>query len=124
MTRADILSMMSEAGAGPKHVRPPDYKGVVEVFERFAELVAAAERAKMALPPIVIDNADMATVVKIAVATEREACAKACDAKAARWRKEAQRHLPRYRSDQADRYFARAAICEADAAAIRARGTP
>jgi hypothetical protein len=56
-----------------------------------------------------------------AVRAEREACAKVFDAKAAKWHKEAQRHLPRHRSDQAARDLERAAVCEVNAATIRAR---
>lgn len=51
-------------------------------------------------------------------AAEREACAKVCDAKAVKWEKEADKHLPHHSSDCAKRDMARAAICDADAAAI------
>ena len=49
-----------------------------------------------------------------------EDVAKVCEAKAAKWRKEASKHLPRHHSDCAARDLARAEICEADADAIRA----
>jgi len=52
MTRDDIIGWMQEVGAKKSDLTPQTYDGFVDLFQRFAALVAAAER---------------------------EACAKACD---------------------------------------------
>ena len=44
MTKDDILLAMKEVGAAQYDLMPKTYEGVVDVFERFAALVAAAER--------------------------------------------------------------------------------
>jgi hypothetical protein len=58
--------------------------------------------------------AHLETVVNLAVAAEREACAKVCDAKAKR--------NFNWGSEHADKYHAQADWAEGIAAAIRARG--
>lgn len=58
--------------------------------------------AKLTPPTFIIDNADIATVVAIAIRTEREACAKVCDQNS-------------HRNDDMGAIIGRA---------IRARGTP
>lgn len=76
----------------------------------------AAQHAKLA------QHCAMLEVKMAAVeAAERESCALVCEANANRWRKEAARHLPRFRSDHAERDLARAAVCLDDAKAIRLR---
>lgn len=53
MTRDDIIRMAREAGFHQRHVEPNEWWAYSDAFERFAALVAAAEReecAKVAQP--------------------------------------------------------------------------
>ena len=78
MTRDDIIRMAREAGGG--NCWWPMYK---DTLERFAALVAAAERERIDLNSIHSCHADcqnpICVRVRKAVAAEREACAKVCD---------------------------------------------
>lgn len=141
MKRLDIIKLAREAGiTGMLTDVVCEWKNI----ERFAELVAAHVITQRP-PAIVLNTSDIdqallrdmlakaspmpivpeAVVIDVAaaVADEREACAKVCDAKAKKWHKEAQRHLPRYRSDHAERDLSKAKICEDNAATIRSRNT-
>lgn len=44
MTRDEIIAMAKEAGSVSATFWPDDFTGLMSVFERFAALVAAAER--------------------------------------------------------------------------------
>lgn len=44
MNREQVIELMREVGAGHDHPMPNDYAGVVDVFVKFAEFVAAVER--------------------------------------------------------------------------------
>ena len=44
MTRDDIIGWMQEVGAKKSDLTPQTYDGFVDLFQRFADLVAAAER--------------------------------------------------------------------------------
>jgi hypothetical protein len=59
MNREQVIELMREVGAGHEHPMPNDYAGVVDVFVKFSDLVAAAER---------------------------EACTQACADQAKRWK--------------------------------------
>ena len=48
MTRDDIIGWMQEVGAKKSDLTPQTYDGFVDLFQRFAALVAAAEREKVA----------------------------------------------------------------------------
>jgi len=82
MTRDDIERMAIEAGGGT-----PEWDGIWELsgdaLERFATLVAAAERKRMDLNAIHSCHAEcqnpFCVRVREAVAHEREACAKVCE---------------------------------------------
>ena len=88
MTRDDIICIAKEAGLerivgvyadGSRMVEIPN----IELIERFAALVAAAERERMDLNSIHSCHADcqnpICVRVREAVAAEREACAKVCE---------------------------------------------
>ena len=84
MTRDDIVRMAREAGCMP--FRSPEYWDDVQVFatpdvlERFAHLVAAAEREAFdAKYPIQLTHDQYNVVINAALKDEREACAKACE---------------------------------------------
>ena len=108
MTRDDIIKMAKEAG-----FNPVSYTGAnLELFERFAALVAAAERNKLAAWMMSQGYAtghgdtveDLLKELEWQIAErEREACAKVCDVLAVH---------PEYASD----------ITKVAAQAIRARG--
>ena len=68
MNREDIIRMAREAGITESHA-----SGMFGFLERFAALVAAAERERIYFET----SSDF---VKSAVAAEREACAKVCEA--------------------------------------------
>ena len=106
MTTDDIICMAREAGAMFDHMTWVE-RDLVPVFERFANLVATAERER-----IIAANAPEIEKVNVyikalqdAVAAEREACAYLCDRVA-----EEDRHV----DEQAE-------LC---AFAIRERGAP
>ena len=109
MTREDIIRMAREAGfvcdeadfAYPKAGR----RGLQLELERFAALVAAAER-KNYEHTLALQQKSYEREIQIEVEAEREACAKVCDA--------------RYMGDN-NREDMEARRC---AAAIRARGNP
>ncbi len=82
MNRDDIIRMAREAGIGWLERA----EGISEFLERFAHLVAAAERER-----IITANAPEIEKVNVyikalehAVAAEREACAKVCEAEGKR----------------------------------------
>ena len=83
MTKGDIIRMAREAGGGPT---PPDF--LIPVFERFAALVASAEREKVARWHIgsgyTTGHGDTIEDLLVELEwqvreSEREACAKVCD---------------------------------------------
>jgi len=76
-----------------------------------------ARQARIAAADLIEQQAKRIAELEAAVLAERETCAAVCDANAAKWRKEAGRHL--YGSICANRDLIRAKICEADAKAIR-----
>ena len=55
MTRDDIIGWMQEVGAKKSDLTPQTYDGFVDLFQRFAALVAAAERE--AIGNIILDYA-------------------------------------------------------------------
>ena len=73
MNTEEIVRMAREAGVYSA------FMGEDEDLERFAALVAAAERAEMAKHCAEITRAAVAKAVDGAIALEREACAKVCD---------------------------------------------
>lgn len=80
MNRDDIISMAREAGL---HLLQDNEScsNLVDYLERFAALVAAAERERIKAanaPEIEKINAHI-KALEDAVAAEREACAKVCD---------------------------------------------
>lgn len=76
MTRDDIIRMAREAGK----VRLGVEYMPLEVFERFAHLVAAAEREAFdAKYPIQLTHDQYNAVINAALKDEREACAKVCE---------------------------------------------
>jgi hypothetical protein len=79
MERGEVLRLAREAGLMPATDYLVSDRDVL-ALERFAALVAAAERARMPPPPMVIRDPDVVSVVALAVATEREACLAAADA--------------------------------------------
>ena len=88
MTRDDIIGWMQEVGAKKSDLTPQTYDGFVDLFERFAALVAAAECEKVARWMIRNGYAtghgdtieDLLTELEWQVAErEREACAKICE---------------------------------------------
>ncbi len=81
MTRDDIIRMARETGISvPWDQEPVRW----ELLERFAALVAAAEREKMAINSIHSCHSEcqrpICVLVREAVEAEREACAKVCEA--------------------------------------------
>jgi len=94
MTRDDIIGWMQEVGAKKSDLTPQTYDGFVDLFQRFAALVAAAER---------------------------EECAKVCEEKKSKYEERASK--PDNARD-IDPEVARIAkmTCDFNAAAIRARG--
>ena len=64
MTRDEIIAMAKEAGCVSATFWPDGFTGLMGVFERFATLVAEADRA-----------ARIAAQTEAAVLAEREACA-------------------------------------------------
>ena len=93
MNREDTIRMAREAGAWSQQCknRDVDYVMSAESLERFAALVAAAERkrfygqdkpdecAKGCPPNQICDYCQVVAPVKAMILTEREACAKVCD---------------------------------------------
>jgi hypothetical protein len=83
MNREDIIRMALEAGlVKPSHPFNP-WGASQEALERFAVLVAAAEREAIKWNSIHSCHADCqnpaCVIVREAVAAEREACAKVCE---------------------------------------------
>lgn len=94
MTRDDIIKMAREAGAMFDHMTWVE-RDLAPVFERFAELVAAVERNKLASWMIRFGLAtghgdtmdqlcdalgtEIADSIDFAVDVEREQCARLCD---------------------------------------------
>lgn len=74
MNRDDILKMAREAGA-ERNNDFPDWSFEDETLERFAALVAAAERKRIESRPWGAGKEWIARAVE----AEREACAKVCD---------------------------------------------
>lgn len=110
MNRDDIIRMAHDAGMTPiSHVSTADVICSRTSLERFAALVAAAEREAIKWNSIHSCYADCqnpaCVIVREAVAAEREACAKWCEAA-----------MTDDLDDQA--YY----VCQNLAAAIRARG--
>ncbi len=64
-------------------------------------------------------NAAEAVLIGTMVPVHTSSAAEICDAQAARWRKEAEKHLPHHNSDHAQRDIARAVLCEDLAQRIR-----
>ena len=73
MTRDDIIRMAREAGIDAETDTLCRYEGWVEPLERFATLVAAAERNRL------WTQAHWTEYERSIVAAEREACARLCD---------------------------------------------
>lgn len=48
MDREEVIRMARAAGMGPGDLLPTNYNGMIACFERFASLVAAAERERCA----------------------------------------------------------------------------
>ena len=71
MNREDIIRMAREAGIGWGE----KLGGMPDFLERFAALVASAERER--LTDAAMKSAEKA--IDVAMALEREACAKVCD---------------------------------------------
>ena len=61
MTRDEIIAMAKEAGSVSATFWPDDFTGLMSVFERFAALVAAAEREACALIAEDSDNEERCT---------------------------------------------------------------
>jgi hypothetical protein len=81
MTRDDIIRMAREAGIGWLERA----EGITEFLERFANLVAAAEREAFdAKYPIQLTHDQYNVVINAALKDEREACAKVCEAEGER----------------------------------------
>jgi hypothetical protein len=84
MTRDDIIRLAREAGWKPLGENPKtEFTFFLDNLERFAALVAAAERERMDLNAIHSCHAECQNPfcirVREAVAHEREACAKVCE---------------------------------------------
>jgi len=81
MTRDDIIRMAREAGFESNSLGMTYTSGsLLDLLERFAELVAAAERNRTW-------SQDHWTEYELGIAAaEREACAKVCDWVAAEWK--------------------------------------
>jgi hypothetical protein len=81
MNNDDIIRMAREAGASSSGISL--IIGIEDFFERFAALVAAAERKKIELDGIHTCSNECqrpaCVAVREAVAAEREACAKVCE---------------------------------------------
>ena len=129
MNREDIIRMAREAGFTSGEIAWHD-----EMFERFAALVAAAERNILAawmiqfgfatghgdtmeqlvdaLGSEIVDRIEIE--IDVAVAAEREACAKVCDETLA------QHYMKQTIPERDESLFL--AVCADCAAAIRARG--
>jgi len=95
MTRDEIIYMAKEAGSVSATFWPDDFTGLMSVFERFAAIVAAAER---------------------------EACAKVCSDKALRCEAEAQRAIDNGEHDEVSAIRSAAWQISTCAADIRQRG--
>lgn len=81
MTRDDIIRMAREAGIDAESDTLCRYEGWVEPLERFAGLVAAAEREHRAFEIAECYRCGWDGGVK----AEREACAKVCEAQIEEW---------------------------------------
>ena len=139
MNREDIIRMAREAGMHYRQIADEfckaDTDGVpLEMLERFAALVAAAERNILAawmvqfgfatghgdtmeqlvdaLGSEIVDRIEIE--IDVAVAAEREACAKVCDETLA------QHYMKQTIPERDESLFL--AVCADCAAAIRARG--
>jgi hypothetical protein len=121
MTKNDIVRMAREAKCMP--FRSPEYSDDVHVFatpdvlERFANLVAAAERERIKWDGIHSCHSEcdkpVCVAIRKAVEAEREACAKVCMDKWMEWMDA----LPDKRLDMRN-------DAEDCAFAIRERGAP
>ena len=127
MTKEDIIRMAREAADGSSW-KPGFGNGFVVIFlERFAAIVASAEREKVAhwmrsmgyatghgdTVEDLLDHLD--TQIAERLLTEREACAKVCDEISEEYGRRESRRYPGLRTDAE----MGAGVC---AAAIRARG--
>lgn len=95
MTRDEIIAMAKEAGSGDMGLNVDGSDHLIGLFERFAALVAAAER---------------------------EACAKVCSDKALRCEAEAQRAIDNGEHDEVSAIRSAAWQISICATAIRQRG--
>ncbi len=76
MNRADVLKMMQDAGAGREDVKPLNYNGIVDVFERVVEMAITADREQHNRET----GAAWRLMCEKMVAAKQEQCAKACEA--------------------------------------------
>jgi hypothetical protein len=97
MTQDDIIRMAREAGLQQRHATPTEWWCWEGSIERFAALVAAAEREKLAhwmrnlgyatghgdTMEEMLDH--LGTQIAEGLLTEREACAKVCEDTTAAW---------------------------------------
>jgi hypothetical protein len=107
MTREDIVRMAREVETVMTGHDFPHSDEFIEWCERFAALVAAAERDKNKelWESLQFSDEKISNCIEAAVAAERDACAKVCDAQIEEWVDD----RPRYAASEC-------------AAAIRARG--
>ena len=112
MTREDIIRMAREAGFHAWYTQPEEHPDHVAIIERFAALVAAAERNRTWTQDHWTEYER--SIAAAAKAEEREACAKVCDETLA------QHYMKQTIPERDEALFL--AACADCAAAIRARG--
>jgi hypothetical protein len=96
MTREDIIRMAREAGCGWAHNGTQPSLVGEEMLERFAALVAEAERERMTVNSIHSCGPDCQKPLCVnrrreiaaAVEAEREACARVCEERVGYWQRD------------------------------------
>jgi len=107
-----------------------DREAAAKLYEIFPMLATSHQAARKTAQCILAGDCDDWSSVQLfarhrlaAVEQERERCAMVADAKAAKWRREAAKHVRDggLRSDCQQRDLARASLCDAIASSIRSR---